>query len=211
MSGTVWLSILIAIGLIIAASNWWLGAWSNLITLVNLVLAGLIATSFFTNVSNTMLRLDPSWVNVVDFVAIWLLFAFSFIALRGITELLSRYRLRFHPVVELVGRSIGALAVGFLFVSFTCYTLLFAPLPISAEMGFRARGVYPELAWGELADRLSTGSLAAHASSKWFGQAVSGGDHRRVGTTGDVGFFGDRLRRRIDRSTNLRTGDNKQE
>lgn len=211
MSGTVWLLILVSLGLIVAAANWWLGAWSNLVTLVNLVLAGLIATSFYTNVSNAMLRLDPSWVNVVDFVSIWGLFALSFIILRGCTELLSRYRLRFHPVVEMVGRSLGALAVGFLFVSFACYTLLLAPLPLSAAEGLKARGFYPETAWGDLADSLSTGSLAAHADSQWFGKAASGGDHRRAGPTGDVGFFGDRLRQRIDQSTNLRTGDNKEQ
>jgi hypothetical protein len=150
-------------------------------------------------------------MNVVDFVAIWLLFALSFVALRGITELLSRYRLRFHPVVEMVGRTVGSLAVGFLLVAFTAYTLLLAPMTTDAANSFRNRGFYPELAWGQLVDHLSMTSLAAHPQSQWFGQANSGGDHRRVGPTGDVQAFGDGLRSRIAQSTNLRGGQPEEE
>ena len=89
MSGNLWMLIIFGSILLIAVSNWWLGFWSNLVSLVNILLAGLVATSLYQNVSNAMLRTDSSWILVVDFVSVWLLLAFTCILLRGLTEQLS--------------------------------------------------------------------------------------------------------------------------
>ncbi len=206
MTGFYWLLILFGPAAVIVAANWWLGLWSNLVTLVNLVLAGLIATSFHRNVSNWMLNVDFTWQLIADFVSLWLLFALSFIILRSLTESFSRYRLRFDPMVEMVGRSLGSLAVGVFYVVFASYSLLIAPLPPNDINAFGEKGVYPESAWGGAVDYMSRNSLSAHRTSAWFGDVPENvaGEFRPAGSVNDFKTFGDELRKRIDRSPNLR-------
>lgn len=202
MTGTLWLVLLISLVVVVAAANWWLGLWSNLITGVNLLLAGMVATSLYQNLANSVIRLDSSWVHVVDFTMLWVLFVFSFVVLRSLTEVLTRYRLRFHPVLEMVGRTLGSLAVGILFVCFASFTLQLAPFsPIDSD-AFGNKGIYPESAWVGMMDFLSNGSLAADGESASFGK--SGRDNRRMGTVDQYQAMGDSIRASINKSTNLR-------
>lgn len=205
MSGSIWMTIIIGSVVLIAISNWWLGFWSNLISLVNVLLAGLIATSFYQNVSNEMLRLDESWILVVDFVSVWLLFALCYILLRGLTEQLSRIRLRFHPILDYIGSAITTLATGFLFVSFLCFTMMFAPIPVEDATAFNEKGIYPEQMWCQLAVTLSNNSMAAQPTSAWFGDVEAAGAACRP--SGDAAWYvtyGDFIREKIAGTTNLR-------
>lgn len=207
MTPTVWMLLLVVVGLLVAAGQWWLGLWSSFVTFVNVLLAGLVATSFYTNVANAFLRMDMTWVNVVDFVCIWLLFVVTFVLLRGLTEVFSRYSLKFHPVVEMIGRTIGAAAVAVAFLAFACYAMLLAPMPQDAWSAFSSRGVYPENSWGGLTSHLSQNSLAAHGQSQWFGNAGGGSGARPAGDAGTVATFGNSIRASIEKSTNLRIED----
>ncbi len=121
--------VLIAIFLVVVASVWWFGAWSNLITLVNTVLAGLVASSFYENAAHQLSKIDSSFRLLFPFIAMWLLFALTFVVLRAITDTISRYRLKLDFVTELVSRSLLSMAVGFVFVSFVAFTLHRSPLP----------------------------------------------------------------------------------
>ncbi len=124
------MTILVAILLfiVVAAATWWFGLWSNLITLVNLLLSGLIASSVYQNVADRIYDLQPSFVLLVDFISVWLVFILSFMILRAMTDTLSAYRLVFHPLVEMSGRTVLSLWIAGVFVCFTFFTLHLAPL-----------------------------------------------------------------------------------
>lgn len=202
MTGTLWLLILGTMVVTIAAANWWLGMWSNLVTFVNVLLSGLIATSFYHIAANHFIMLDSSWIHVIDFTMIWFLFAGSFVGLRSLTELFSRYRMRFHPLLEVVGRSVGCVANGVLFVCFACFTLLFAPMSLDDAAAFQDKGLYPESAWAALVDLLSQSSLEAHGQSAWFGNTAT--PNRPMGSVDLYQTMGDALRKSVSESTNLR-------
>lgn len=124
------MTILVAILLfiVVAAATWWFGLWSNLITLVNLLLSGLIASSVYQNVADRIYDLQPSFALLVDFISVWLVFILSFMILRAMTDTLSAYRLVFHPLVEMSGRTVLSLWIAGVFVCFTFFTLHLAPL-----------------------------------------------------------------------------------
>lgn len=155
---------LILIFLISVASTWWFGLWSNLITLVNLILAGLIATSFSENFSYELLLRMKSYLMLLPFVSIWLLFGISFIVLRSATDILSAMRLKFDTVTELVGRSLLSLAIAGVLVSFVSFTLQMAPLPpslFSAEkVSVGGTPLGPDRLWHSFFRQCSSGSLS---------------------------------------------------
>jgi hypothetical protein len=163
---------LILIFLISVASTWWFGLWSNLITLVNLILAALIASSFFENVSFELFLRMKSYLVLLPFVSIWLLFGISFIVLRSATDYLSGMRLKFDRVTELVGRSLLSLAIAGVLISFVSFTLQLAPLPpklFSADkvkLGGTPLG--PDKLWHSFFRQCSSGSLSYTADETQF-------------------------------------------
>ena len=117
--------------ILVVASTWWFGLWSNLITLVNLILAGMVATSFYSNLAAKLMSLQPTYRLLMEFVALWLVFAITFFVLRGLTDVLSSMRLKFDPLTETIGRSLLSLAIACVFISFTVFSLHLGPLPPS--------------------------------------------------------------------------------
>ena len=97
--------IMILVFVLVVASTWWFGLWSNLITLINLFLASLAASSFYENVSVEILIRQPTYLVLVDVVSLWLVFFITFFVLRAITDVLSKVRLKFDFWTETIGRS----------------------------------------------------------------------------------------------------------
>jgi signal transduction histidine kinase len=163
------IAILILIFVITVASTWWFGLWSNLITLVNVLLSAMIATSFYENTSFELaVRLD-SYALLFPFVSQWLLFAVSYIFLRAFTDVLSGVRLKFDHLTELIGRSLLSLAIAGVFVSFVCFTLQRAPLRqnlFSEKRGESAIG--PEKLWISFVRGQSNGALSYTAEETMF-------------------------------------------
>ena len=120
--------IAITMFILIVASTWWFGLWSNLITLINLLLASMIASICFEPVALKLLSMNSSYRYLYDFIAVWLVFLFVFVVLRGVTDVLSGYRLKFDPITELVGRSVLSIWIAGVFVCFSLFTLQMAPL-----------------------------------------------------------------------------------
>lgn len=184
------LLLLIFLFLIVAASNWFFGAWSNLIVLVNLIIAGLVASSFYENLAFQLYELEASYVLLWEFVALWALFALTYFVLRCLTDSLSGTRLRFDSLTEMVGRSILCLLVAWTFVCFVSFTLHRAPLPttwfekkersdrfeLSTDMDLmgpelkrlRREALGPDLFWINFVRSRSTGSLAYSAEETLF-------------------------------------------
>jgi hypothetical protein len=155
----------------IIASTWWFGLWSNFITLINLLLSGLIASSFFEDLANKFESMQPTYRSLWDFVSIWLLFAGSFFLLRGLTDTLSAMRLRFDPITELVGRSLLSIWIACVFVAFTLFTFHLAPLPptIMSDTSKSTIGVGPDKMWAAFIQSRSRGALSVSKDSDYFG------------------------------------------
>jgi hypothetical protein len=118
-----------------AALVWFHGLWGNVLTLINLIFAALVATCFYEPVATAVVNQMSSYSYLVDFFCLWGLFAFTFGFMRLVTDLLSRRRLAFQPMVEMIGRSVLALVIGYLMMMFTAMTLHTAPLQASPFNG----------------------------------------------------------------------------
>ena len=120
--------ILFLIFVICVAALWFQGLWSNAITLINMLLAMMLAFNYFEPLSAMLDEMEPSFTYLWDFLALWGLFAVSFGLLRVVTGLLSRHRVAFDFWVETVGRSLLAVWIAWLFIGFICATMHTAPL-----------------------------------------------------------------------------------
>ncbi len=121
--------ILILIFILVIASTWWSGLWSNFITLVNLLVAGMAASSFYQTLTAKLMSWQPSYRLLAEFVSLWLIFVVTFIVLRGLTDFLSSIRLKFDFLTEIIGRSLVSVGIACVFVCFTMFSLQMAPLP----------------------------------------------------------------------------------
>jgi hypothetical protein len=158
--------VLILIFLIVAAAAWFQGLWSSIITLINLLLAMMLAFNYFEPLANLIEQQNRSYTYLVDFLALWGIFVVSFGLLRLFTDLLSRKRMVFDFWTETVGRSILALWVAWLFVSFTCATMHTAPLG-PHPLGFQQTttsgnflGMAPGRGWLAFMQSRSRGALS---------------------------------------------------
>jgi hypothetical protein len=167
MSALFFIAIFLGLSMVVAAT-WLVGLWNNVITWFNLVLSGLVATSFFEPLAMQVNNGAPESSYLVDFVAVWALFIGTFIILRIATEVLSQHRLLFDPWTENIGRSVMAVAIAGTLFSFASFTLHLAPLPAEGiwsdvfqpEPGSRSFGIGADRAWMGFVKSASRGSLA---------------------------------------------------
>src|SRR5262245_36561243 len=109
----------------VTAGLWFQGLWSAAVTLVNLLLAMMIATSFYEPVSTAIESIVPGkqFTYLLDFIGLWLLFGIVFGILRAITDGLSKKQVGFDLPVEMAGRSLLAAWCGWLMVCFVAFSL----------------------------------------------------------------------------------------
>ncbi len=162
--------VLLLIFIIVAGALWFQGLWSNVITLINFLLAGLLSFNYFEPVASMIVKSQPSYTYVVDFVVLWAIFAASFGLLRLFTDIASRKRVAFPFLVETIGRSVLALWVAWLFVGFVCASLHTAPLG-PHPMGFQQTpaagnflGMAPGKQWLALIQSRSRGTFSRSES-----------------------------------------------
>jgi len=118
-----------------AAGVWFHGLWGGVVTLVNLLIAGLVATSFYEPVALQIVGFSRNYTYLADFLALWFLFAVTFGLLRLITDIISPNRLKFHTLTEMIGRSIMCVVVGYVMMMFTAMTIHTAPIQASPFNG----------------------------------------------------------------------------
>ena len=164
--------VLLLIFLMCVAALWFQGLWSNVVTLVNLLLAIMLAFNYFEPVAQQLDGLEPSLTYLWDFVALWALFALSFGLLRAVTDMLSRTRVAFDFWVETVGRSITAVWIAWLFIGFICATMHTAPLG-PHPLGFQPKpkagnflGLAPDRHWLGFMQSRSRGALSRGESDR---------------------------------------------
>jgi len=146
------------------------GLWGNLIHLVNVTTAALLATNLFEPVARWLEGWQPTYSYVWDFLAVWLVFIVAMAILRTVTDLISRVKVRFLKIVDRIGSGVLAAWVGWVMAIFTAFTLHTAPLGREFLNGSfvpeeRAEsGV--ELYWLGFTQQLSQGSLARGLSKQ---------------------------------------------
>ncbi len=147
---------------------WFHGFWSNIITLINVLISGMVAMNFFEPLT---VALDEQMENgaytyLIDFIILWGLFAMTFIILRTTTDLLSRNPVRFAMPIEMAGRSITAIWIAWVLLSFAATSLHTAPLPASPLGGWTTPqsgcflGLAPDRHWLAFIQSRSRGALS---------------------------------------------------
>lgn len=141
------------------AMLWTEGFWGNAITWVNVIISGMVAVTFWQATANALEKQMPSFTYVLDLLAVWGVFALTMGILREITSYLSKYKVRFHKLMESIGNAVMSVLVGLTLVAFTGWTLHMAPL---AAMPFRGTDItssIPARLWSSAMSLSSGGSM----------------------------------------------------
>jgi hypothetical protein len=121
-----------------AAAIWFQGLWNATVTLVNMILAMVIATSLYEPICTQLEKISndvKTFTYLLDFIVLWLLFAIAFGVLRAITDAISKKAVEFDFPVEVAGRSILAIVCGWVMVCFVAFSLQMAPLNSANPLG----------------------------------------------------------------------------
>ena len=164
------LAISISIIVLVPLTTWWFGFWNNLLTAINCLLAALIATSAYPVISQRVIDVNPeSYTYVGDFVGLWAFFVISFILLRGLTDSISKVKLKFDLITEMAGRTIFSIATALVLLGFVSFTLQLAPLDQELfgeadEPTGPAESSVADQAWLSYVQYAATGPLAGESS-----------------------------------------------
>jgi hypothetical protein len=169
------------------AALWFQGFWNGMLTFVNLVLAMVVATSFFEPAATMIEGLGAaSWTYLLDFVILWLLFFLAYSVFRAVTDSLSKERVKFDVPIELGGRSVLAVLCGWLMLCFVAFSLHLAPLnspyPLGAWITPASRTfgpVSPDRLWLGFMHSRSQGALAGNTFDEG-GEFLLKYHHRRA-------------------------------
>lgn len=132
--------LLVLVWVVCIAMLWNEGMWNNCITLINVLLAALLAMNYFEPAADFLDSKMPSFTYVVDYLAIWFVFFLSYIILRAVTDQISKTQVKFIMPVEQAGRIISVIAIGWIMVCLTLASMHTAPLARTAVRG----GFQPE-------------------------------------------------------------------
>ena len=132
--------MLILVWIVCIAMLWNEGMWNNCITLINVLLAALLAWNYFEPVADFLEKKMPSFTYTLDFLSLWFVFFLAYIVLRAVTDTLSKTQVKFKMPVEQTGRVLSVIAIGWIMVCLTLASLHTAPLARTAIRG----GFQPE-------------------------------------------------------------------
>ena len=104
------------------------GMWSNAITLINIVTAGLLAVNFFEPLARKLSDWQPSYGYLWDFISLWALFCVFMLIFRILTDTLSRVKVRFLKIADRIGSGVLSALIGWVMICFIMLTLHTAPL-----------------------------------------------------------------------------------
>ena len=164
---------LIAIGMfiLIVASTWWFGLWSNIITLINLFIASLLGSSLYQPMAQALSGINDTYRDLYEFIGVWAVFCLAFFVLRGATDALSAFRLKFDTLTEMIGRSIVSIWIAGVFICFSFFTMQLGPLT-PAFYGSESEatepsdvGTMPDKLWLAFVQSRSRGALSASKSA----------------------------------------------
>ena len=128
------------------------GLWSGLGMLLNIVAAATVSTAWYERVATLIDERMPSYTYLIDFLALWGLFAAVLLVMRLVTDRVSRTKVKFLRQVEMAGSPLVAVVAGWIMVCFAAASLHTAPVPrsvIQAEPDSRGMffGLAPDRKW----------------------------------------------------------------
>jgi Colicin V production protein len=128
------------------------GLWSGLVMLLNIVAAATVSTAWYERVAKLIDERMPSYTYLIDFLALWGLFAAVLLVMRLVTDRVSRTKVKFLRQVEMAGSPLVAAVAGWIMVCFAAASLHTAPVPrsvIQAEPDSRGMffGLAPDRKW----------------------------------------------------------------
>lgn len=149
------------------------GIWSNVIRLIDVILAALLAVNFFEPVAGWLTEKMPTFTSMWDFLALWGLFALFLTISREITDRLSRVNVRFLKVIDRVGGGALAIWIGWVMVCFALTTLHTAPLGKNFLFGAFQPGekmffgvMAPDLQWLAFTKKVSEGAYCREGTGQ---------------------------------------------
>lgn len=167
------------------------GLWSNAITLVNVIISGLVAFTFYQPLTIRVDEmLDGEYTYLLDFVMIWALFVVTMVITRAVTGAASKTRMRFkHPIDPVGGPAVGLIAAWVL-AGIALASLHTSPMPkqafggglvySAADVDSKSGLLNPDLAWLRFVETMAQADAFGHAgrsfSAKAFVQIYA--DHR---------------------------------
>jgi hypothetical protein len=154
------------------------GLWSNMLTLINITISGLVAFAFYSPIVIYLDEMsDGEHTYWLDFAVIWVLFSLTVVVCRAVTAAASKTRMRFkHPIDPIGGPLVGLIAAWVL-ASFTLATLHVSPMPKDQFSGKLAQAgdvesasplTSPDAAWLKFVQRMSPATAFGPANENLF-------------------------------------------
>lgn len=155
------------------------GLWSNVISLINIIISGLVAFGFYQPITIYLDEMtDGQYTYLLDFVVIWGLFVITVLVCRAISGFASRTRMRFkHPIDPIGGPLMGELA-SWVLAAFVMATLHTSPMPKDAfggglvytnsEVDSKFALFNPDLGWLRFVERVTKGDAFGHSGGSGF-------------------------------------------
>jgi uncharacterized membrane protein required for colicin V production len=176
MAFWVFYGIVIFVGLAMTVRE---GLWSNTITLVSIIVAGLVAFGFYSPLViylNEELT-DGQHTYWLDYAVIWALYCVTIIILRVMTAAASKTRMRFKHPIDPVGGPLVGLIAAWVLASFALATLHVSPMPKDAfggnlvtqsDVGSASAFTSPDAAWLRFVERMSSPLAIGSAGTQDF-------------------------------------------
>lgn len=146
--------ILLVVMFIVVAMMWTEGMWSNGITLINVVFAGIVSWNLFEPAAGFLEPKMPSFTYVVDFLCFWVLFILTYNIFKAMTDQISTHAVRFKKPVEQTGRVLFAMMTAWVMTCIICASLHLAPLGRSPMKGSFAQEPKSNCFFGLAPDRM---------------------------------------------------------
>jgi len=184
--------IVILLLILIPAATWWFGLWNNFLTLINVLIAALIASSYYETVGGSLAGELRDYAKITDFLAVWILFVVSFIVCRMVTEILSSHKMEFDIVTEMIGRSVLSVWIACVFIAFTLFSFHMAPWHPDAfqkDPETSTLGIGPDRMWLAFIQSRSRGALSTSREENFITGAAPESTHPDDAELGDVRVF----------------------
>lgn len=121
--------LLLGILVAVTFALWREGLWGAAIMLLNVLLAATLSTAWFEWVVALLRPRLPRYDYLLDFVALWGLFALMLLLFREIADRMTRTKVRFRRPVEMFGAPLVAASAAWVTVCFTAASLHTAAVP----------------------------------------------------------------------------------
>jgi len=141
------------------------GLWTCALSYFNILIAALLATSYFEPLADLFDRQYYGLTYCWDFTALWLIFAVAYLLLRAVTDLLSKVQVRFKRPLDVAGGLLFSGLTGWIMVCLVAMSLHASPLPPDFLSAFpdpqqkHFFGFAPDRLWLAFAQQTSQGVL----------------------------------------------------